>query len=47
MAHHSDLLDEMKKFSGDLPNHKQIEVLKKLAEETKAHLRRFVAMRGN
>ena len=37
----------MKNIFGDLSNHKQVEVLKKLAEETKAHMRRFVAMRGN
>ena len=37
----------MNKLPEGLPNEEQIELLKKITEETKAHMRRFVAMRGN
>ena len=47
MEHHSHVLAEMKTIPEGLPNEEQIEVLKKITEETKAHMRRFVAMRGN
>lgn len=30
-----------------LPNDEKMKTLRKIAEETKAHMRRFVAMRGN
>lgn len=47
LEHHSHQLAEMNKIPEDLPNDEQMNALKKIAEETKSHMRRFVAMRGN
>ena len=37
----------MNKIPKSLPNDQQIEALKQIAEQTKSHMCRFVAMRGN
>lgn len=47
LEHHSRCLAEMNKIPKSLPNDQQIEALKQIAEQTKSHMRRFVAMRGN
>lgn len=47
MEHHSHILAEMNKIPEGLPQDQQIEVLKKISEETKVHMRRFVARSGN
>jgi hypothetical protein len=47
IEHHSHQLAEMNKIPGGLPNDEKMKTLKAIAEETKAHMRRFVAMRGN
>lgn len=47
IEHHSHLLAEMNKIPEGLPNDEQMKALKKIAGETKSHMRRFVAMRGN
>ena len=47
MEYHSHILTEINMIPDGLPRDQQIEVMKKIAEETKAHMRRFVAIRCN
>ena len=47
LEHHSHCLAEMNKIPEGLPNEEQVKALKEIARQTMAHMRRFVAMRGN
>ena len=47
MEHHSYTLAAINKIPKGLAGDEQMEILKRIAEETKSHMQQFVAMRSN